>query len=109
MSKNLKNSALKIRLILLLGIMVFFSESTWAQDATITIHLRGVYQSQISLLTLSGSNTFKLSVNGDTITIYANSTQLDQTTDSDLSSAGTIRLLANSTDHTADFSNPVIQ
>ena len=59
MNKNLKNTIIATRLITLLWFIVLFSGSIMAQDATITIHLRGVYESKISLLPLSGTNTLK--------------------------------------------------
>jgi thioredoxin-related protein len=59
MKINLKNTHLTIRSISLLWFMLLFSESTQAQDATITIHLRGVYESKISLLPLTGAIAMK--------------------------------------------------
>lgn len=57
MLKILKNTAITTRFIFILGIIVLLSEYTLAQDVSISIHLRGVYQSKISLLSLSESNT----------------------------------------------------
>jgi thiol-disulfide isomerase/thioredoxin len=72
---NLKNTAKATRLIVLHCFIVLFSESTQAQDVTINIHLRGVYESKISLLPLTGSNNIKpiavveMVKNGETTTI----------------------------------------
>ena len=54
-----------IQIICIIGISIFlwlvfpFYLSAQARDIVITIHLRGVYESKISLLYLSGSKTFK--------------------------------------------------
>jgi thiol-disulfide isomerase/thioredoxin len=75
MNKNLKNTTLATRLFALIWFMVLFPISTQAQDAIITIHLRGVHESKISLLPLSGSNALKpiskvdVVKNGETTTL----------------------------------------
>jgi thioredoxin-related protein len=63
----LNDTSSKTSLIVLFCFTALFSESTRAQDATITIHLRGVYESKISLLPLSGSNTIKPVAVGESI------------------------------------------
>jgi thioredoxin-related protein len=64
---NLKNAHQATRFVALLWFILLFSESTLAQDATITIHLRGVYESKISLLPLSGANTLKTIAAADSV------------------------------------------
>jgi len=65
----------KIKKFILVLIIFTFCFSTRSQDFTINIHLRGVYESKISLLPLSGPNVLKtvLTVegvkNGDTATL----------------------------------------
>jgi hypothetical protein len=68
--------------ILLQLASVLFMESSIARDATMTIHLRGVYESKITLLALSGSNTLKPILvvdsikNGSTSTLSIHSEEL---------------------------------
>src|SRR4030042_6884806 len=52
-------NSLVFRLIQFLCFLVFTSESIQAQDVTLTIHLRGVYESKISLLPLTGTDVLK--------------------------------------------------
>jgi hypothetical protein len=59
MKRNLINGLLTLRLISLFWFVLLFPESTKAKDAILTIHLRGVYESTISLLTLTGPNALK--------------------------------------------------
>ena len=59
MLKQPKNSSITTKIIVFLSIILLISESTRSQDVTIIIHLRGVYESKISLLPLSGTNTIK--------------------------------------------------
>jgi thiol-disulfide isomerase/thioredoxin len=59
MSKNLKIIALTTRFISLFWFIILFPKSTQAQNATIAIHLRDVYESKISLLPLTGVNALK--------------------------------------------------
>ena len=47
------------KLITLLFILFLSAESAFPRDITITIHLRGVYESKISLLPLTGPNAMK--------------------------------------------------
>lgn len=74
-NKILKTTVLSTTLNSVLWFIVLFSESTQALDTTITIHLRGVYESKISLLPLTGANTIKpiaaveMVKNGETTTI----------------------------------------
>jgi hypothetical protein len=63
------------RLIVLFWLLILFPGSAGAQDVTISIHLRGVFDSKISLLPLSGANALKPIVvvddvkEGETITL----------------------------------------
>jgi thioredoxin-related protein len=59
MKRTIKYTLLTIRLISLIWFMLLFPESTKANDRIITIHLRGVYESNISLLPLTGTNALK--------------------------------------------------
>lgn len=56
---NHRNSTITSRLILFLYIFLLSFGSVEAKDASITIHLRGVYESVITLLPLSGSNALQ--------------------------------------------------
>lgn len=60
------NIDLKKRIVVLFLLIILFHNYTQAKDVTITIHLRGVYESKISLLPLTGPNALKtvLSVEG---------------------------------------------
>jgi thioredoxin-related protein len=59
MDKNFSISTIATRVIVSLSFIILFHQSIQAQDATIAIHLRGVYESKISLLPLSGANALK--------------------------------------------------
>lgn len=82
MNNNFNYIATPIRLFVLNWFIVLFTESTWAYDANITIHLRGVYESKISLLPLTGTNTPKpidvieVVKNGETTTIQVSKDNL---------------------------------
>lgn len=54
-----KINSFAFRLIPMLYFLALFSESVQAQDVTITIILRGVYESKISLLPLTGTDALK--------------------------------------------------
>lgn len=58
MNKNLNNSA-KIRMFFLVLFTMLFSKSICSQDITITIHLRGVHESKISLFSLTAVGSMK--------------------------------------------------
>lgn len=70
------------RLIAFLWFIILFTETTRAQNITITIHLRGVYESKISVLPLAGVNALKpVAVvqaikNGETATIQVSADNL---------------------------------
>jgi thioredoxin-related protein len=74
-NKKLKNIVTATRLIGMLFSMELFPMCNLAQDIKVNIHLSGVYESKISLLSLSGMNTLKsIAVvdsvkNGETTTI----------------------------------------
>jgi len=61
--------------ILMLAMVVSLNVAAQTRDVTITIHLRGVYESKISLLSMAGSRTYKSVVekdgikNGETATL----------------------------------------
>lgn len=59
MNKNLINTPITTRFFALLLFIILLPEYTQCQDVTITINLRGVYESKISLLPLSGANAIK--------------------------------------------------
>jgi len=59
MNKNRKIAAIATKLIAFIFLILFSFVSTQAQNAPITIHLRGVYESKITLLPLSGANALK--------------------------------------------------
>jgi thioredoxin-related protein len=73
--KNLKNIYITTGQIALLWFILLFPESLQAKDGIVTIHLRGAYETKISLLSLSGSNAQKpiafveVLKNGETTTI----------------------------------------
>jgi peroxiredoxin len=82
MNKSLRWTSLAIGIIALILLFVLFPESTKSQDATVKIHLRGVYESNISLLPSTGVNaTDPLTVingvkNGGTATIQVSGDNL---------------------------------
>jgi len=82
LNKNPQNTAIATRLIALLWFIALFSESPQAQNAIITIHLRGVHESKISLLPLTGVNAQKLVAvvqgvkNGETTTLQVSEDNL---------------------------------
>jgi thioredoxin-related protein len=60
MNERFINPFCAIALVVALGLSASFRLAAQNQDVTITIHLRGVYESKISLLAMSGgSRTFK--------------------------------------------------
>jgi len=59
MDEILKKAVIAIRLIVLLWFILLFPESIQASDTVITISLRGVYNSKISLIPLTGTNALK--------------------------------------------------
>lgn len=59
MNKHNTSTGLTIVISFLLGLISPFHLSAQTHDASITIHLRGVYESKISLLSLDGNRTFK--------------------------------------------------
>jgi len=59
MKYNLKKNALLKRIVIVLLTLILVSKSLYPKDLTITIHLRSVYSSKISLLPLSGTNALK--------------------------------------------------
>jgi peroxiredoxin len=59
MFKHFISKGIILALTAILGLASPFSLSAQPRDITITIHLRGVYESKISLLALSVSNTYK--------------------------------------------------
>jgi len=59
MKRNRKITGLKIIATILLSLASWVYLNAQARNVSITIHLRGVYESEISLLALSPSQTFK--------------------------------------------------
>lgn len=59
MSNSRKTTANFINLYIFLFLITISSSSIFAQGTTLTIHLRGVYESKISLLPLVGNNALK--------------------------------------------------
>jgi thioredoxin-related protein len=59
MSQNLRNIMTPTSLIVLLLLIIQFPLSAQTPDATLTIHLRGIYNSKISLILLAGSNSLR--------------------------------------------------
>jgi hypothetical protein len=59
MNKHFKGIGFVIVVAVLSGLTWPYQISAQTRDVALTIHLRGVYESKISLLSLSGSGTFK--------------------------------------------------
>ncbi|MCX6277951.1 MAG: thioredoxin family protein [Bacteroidetes bacterium] len=59
MNKHFIHTGLTIAIAVSLWLSAPFFASAQTRDVTITIHLRGVYESKISVLAMSGSRTFK--------------------------------------------------
>ena len=59
MNKNIKINCRITRQIILIFITAFFHINIQAQSTALSIHLRGVYESKLTLLPLSGSNALK--------------------------------------------------
>jgi thioredoxin-related protein len=59
MKKQFKNFGISVLLFTLLWLAFPFHLSAQPKGITITIHLRGVYESKISLLSMAGSKTFR--------------------------------------------------
>jgi thioredoxin-related protein len=81
MNKNSRNIVIP-RLFVPVLFILLFSKLIQAQDITLTIHLRGVYESKISLLPLTGVNSLKpISIiqrvkNGETTTLQVSQDHL---------------------------------